>query len=311
MINESTLNAVADKILFLIQAMQQPITKPQETALNSLKESIKTVFASIEGLEIKSNEPADEVPLGKLFENQKDQIVKIIDEKIKDINNTVSDIDEEHDTLLERIENAEKAFKSVQEEIKTLREEMKKMREDNDLLRETVRVLCEDEKAEPVIVKIFKGKETLKGVNGEVEVEYSDVKLPTKKHDNDAGYDGYVCFPDGFPLEVTIQPGETKQIPLGICYEIPDGYEIQLRPRSGNTSDRIHVGLGTLDAGYRGIIKANVSNDSNEPYTVKQHDRICQLVVSKVEYSEMIFAEDNEVIGTTERGTGGFGSTGR
>lgn len=309
MIAESKLNAIADNVLFLIQAMQQPITKAQENALDGLKKTVIEAFSSIEGLKIEADNPEEKVDVKKLVADTKLQLEKLIDEKLKSINSSIEEIDEEHNTLIDRTQNAEKYLAEERDTAKTTREALTALAaEVNDLRKQ---VIFLRDKTAPVTVKIFKGKETLKGVNGDVEVEYNDIKLPTKKHDNDAGYDGYVCFPDGFETEETIQPGETKKIPLGICYEIPDGYEIQLRPRSGNTGDRINVGLGTLDAGYRGIIKANVSNDSDKPYTVKQHERICQLIVQKVEPSVMVLAGDDEVIGTTERGTGGFGSTGK
>ena len=282
-ITKNQIDAIGDHIQFLISAMAQPITKAQEDALARLKTSITNAFNSIEGVEVSTED------------NSKDEeTLKVVSAAME----TIKTLKNELDSLKEQVAaNNKKAMDSLAEFSHVI--------EDNS---EKIAALeSKPTEEDPVVIKVFKGKENLKGV----ELEYSNAQLPTKKHPTDSGFDGVVCFPDGFQTEEVIQPGETKRIPLGIQCEIPAGYEIQARPRSGKSGERINVALGTIDETYTGIIKANVSNDSKEPYVVKQGDRICQLVVGKVIRAEMKFAEDGEVIRKTDRGANGFGSTGR
>lgn len=109
---------------------------------------------------------------------------------------------------------------------------------------------------------------------------------------------------------VTLQPLERRLIPTGVKIALPEGYECQLRPRSGLALKRGLTLLntpGTIDADYRGEIGVILINLSNEPFTIENGERICQMIVSqysKVEWSEV------EVLGDTERGAGGFGHTG-
>ena len=109
---------------------------------------------------------------------------------------------------------------------------------------------------------------------------------------------------------VTLSPLERKLIPTGIFIELPEGYECQIRPRSGLALKHgisVLNSPGTIDADYRGEIGVILINLSNEPFTIENGERICQMIVSqysKVEWSEV------EVLGDTERGAGGFGHTG-
>ena len=110
---------------------------------------------------------------------------------------------------------------------------------------------------------------------------------------------------------VTLQPLERNLIPTGLYIELPDGYEAQVRPRSGLA---IRHGItclnspGTVDADYRGEIKVILVNLSAEPYAVQPGDRIAQMVIQRVEQAEW-FVVDN--IAITSRGEGGFGHTGK
>ncbi|HTJ14389.1 MAG TPA: dUTP diphosphatase [Dinghuibacter sp.] len=109
---------------------------------------------------------------------------------------------------------------------------------------------------------------------------------------------------------VVLQPLERTLIPTGLYMEIPEGYEAQVRPRSGLA---IKQGLtclntpGTIDADYRGEIKIILVNLSGEPQTVTPGDRIAQMVIQKVEQAVWL---EVEAIGDTVRGAGGFGHTG-
>lgn len=110
--------------------------------------------------------------------------------------------------------------------------------------------------------------------------------------------------------QVVINPGEYKMISTGLYLEIPEGYEIQVRPRSGLACKNGVTVLntpGTIDSDYRGEVKVILINLGKEPFTVNNKDRIAQFVVAPV--TQGIF---NKVVKLeeTQRGTGGFGSTG-
>ena len=110
---------------------------------------------------------------------------------------------------------------------------------------------------------------------------------------------------------VTLQSLERTLIPTGIFVELPEGYEIQVRPRSGLA---VKQGLtclntpGTIDADYRGEIKVILINLSGEPQTIQHGDRIAQIVFQKV---EKIAWQPVQEINETQRGSGGFGHTGK
>lgn len=105
-----------------------------------------------------------------------------------------------------------------------------------------------------------------------------------------------------------LNPGERVMVPTGLYIELPEGYEAQIRPRSGlSLKDGIVSILGTIDADYRGEVGVILANISNQPYCINPGDRIAQMVVSEV--SRVKWNEVSE-LNETERGTGGFGSTG-
>lgn len=109
---------------------------------------------------------------------------------------------------------------------------------------------------------------------------------------------------------VTLHPLQRRLIPTGIAIELPPGYEAQIRPRSGLS---IKKGLtlvntpGTIDSDYRGEIQLIVVNLSEEPQTIEPGDRVAQMVIARYEHIEW---EEVEQLSDTERGSGGFGSTG-
>lgn len=111
------------------------------------------------------------------------------------------------------------------------------------------------------------------------------------------------------PIE--LKPLERRLIPTGLFIELPAGYEAQVRPRSGMALKHGLTCLnspGTIDADYRGEIGVIIANVSNDPYTIEDGERIAQLVIAK---HETITWEQVEVLDETERGEGGFGSTGK
>lgn len=109
---------------------------------------------------------------------------------------------------------------------------------------------------------------------------------------------------------ITLKSLERKLIPTGLFIELPQGYEAQVRPRSG-LAFKHGIGIvnspGTIDADYRGEIKVLLVNLSNEEFEIKTGDRIAQLVVAR---HEQVQWQEVEVLGETTRGTGGYGHTG-
>ncbi|MDR2897232.1 MAG: dUTP diphosphatase [Spirochaetaceae bacterium] len=132
-------------------------------------------------------------------------------------------------------------------------------------------------------------------------------KLPMYQTLGAAGADVCACISD--PL--TLLPGERFAVPTGLSFEIPEGYEIQVRPRSGLA---IKQGIacvnspGTIDSDYRGEVAVILINLGSEPFRIENGDRIGQLVVAPV--TRGIF-ERAEKLSSTQRGNGGFGSTGK
>lgn len=130
--------------------------------------------------------------------------------------------------------------------------------------------------------------------------------LPAYETEGSAGMDVRAFLES----EVELKPFERKLIPTGLFIELPAGYEAQLRPRSGMAL-RHGITLpnspATIDSDYRGEIQVALINLSNESYTVKNGDRIAQMIISKYEKIEWLAVN---VIEETARGTGGFGSTG-
>jgi dUTP pyrophosphatase len=112
-------------------------------------------------------------------------------------------------------------------------------------------------------------------------------------------------------FEVILQPGERKLIPTGLFIALPQGYEAQMRPRSG-LALKSGISLvntpGTIDADYRGEIGIILINHSNEPFLIHDGDRICQMVINKY---ETISWELSDTLEETDRGSGGFGHTGK
>jgi dUTP pyrophosphatase len=109
---------------------------------------------------------------------------------------------------------------------------------------------------------------------------------------------------------ITLQPLERALVPTGLHIELPQGYEAQIRPRSGLAAKRGLTMLnspGTIDSDYRGEIKCIVVNLSNEAQTIEPGERIAQMVIARY---EQISWQAVEVLGDTQRGAGGFGSTG-
>ena len=130
--------------------------------------------------------------------------------------------------------------------------------------------------------------------------------IPESKTNGSAGLD--LC--SSSEPEILINSGESKLIPTNLILEIPDGYEGQIRPRSGlafKNNITVLNSPGTIDSDYRGEVKVLLINHGKDDFKIKFGDRIAQLVIAK--YEKVNFIE-SELISETERGEGGYGSTG-
>jgi dUTP pyrophosphatase len=137
--------------------------------------------------------------------------------------------------------------------------------------------------------------------------EFNDIPLPSYSTQGSSGLDIRAAVAD----QVIIPAGEIKLIPTNLSVEIPEGYEIQVRPRSGlaiNHGIGILNSPGTIDSDYRGEIKIILMNFSKEDFKISRGDRIAQLIVSKVYKAELIVSDELE---ESLRGSGGFGHTGK
>lgn len=137
--------------------------------------------------------------------------------------------------------------------------------------------------------------------------EFWDIALPSYSTEGSSGMDIRAAVNN----EEVISSGKVKLIPTNIAVEIPKGFEIQVRPRSG-LAVKHGIGVlnspGTIDSDYRGEVKIILFNFSDKDFVIKRGDRIAQLVLAKT-YSANII-ESTELV-ETERGAGGFGHTGK
>lgn len=135
----------------------------------------------------------------------------------------------------------------------------------------------------------------------------SNAKIPMRATDGSAGMDLYACIDE----PVTLAPGELAVVPTGFAIELPDnGCAAFLYARSGLGVKHgicLSNGVGVIDSDYRGEICAGLCNVSNEPYTINPDERICQMVIAPVLLPQITEVSE---LGDTERGEGGFGSTG-
>lgn len=138
-----------------------------------------------------------------------------------------------------------------------------------------------------------------------IEVKFGPESLPVYKTEGSAGADIYSAE-DG-----VLAPGERRAFSTGLYFSIPEGYEVQIRPRSGLALKHGLTVLnapGTIDSDYQGEVKIILVNLGDRNYEVKKGDRIAQMVVNEVHQAQFELVEDFSVY--TERGAGGFGSTG-
>jgi dUTP diphosphatase len=133
--------------------------------------------------------------------------------------------------------------------------------------------------------------------------------LPAYQSEHAAGFDLVAAVPEDGAL--ILDPSDRVLVPTGLVFELPQGYEAQIRPRSGLALKHGVTVLnspGTIDADYRGEVKVLLVNLGNERFLIQRGDRIAQAVIAPVTHVEITAAE---ALSDTERGSGGFGSTGQ
>ncbi len=142
-------------------------------------------------------------------------------------------------------------------------------------------------------------------------LEHFDAKLPLPKYETShaAGADLRACLGEG--EKMILKPGQRTLIPTGLSFEIEPGYEVQVRPRSGlslKTGLMVVNSPGTVDSDYRGEIKIILGNLGTNDETIEHGDRVAQMVLMPVPQATFKVVED---LSSTDRGAGGFGSTGK
>ena len=137
--------------------------------------------------------------------------------------------------------------------------------------------------------------------------EFSDISLPHYATEGSAGMDIRAAV----KMPVTLAAGSIELVPTNLSVEIPLGYEIQMRPRSGLAAKH-GIGLlnspGTIDSDYRGEVKVILFNFGKQPFVIERGERIAQMIISKVYRAEI---EETDSLADTGRGEGGFGHTGK
>jgi dUTP pyrophosphatase len=159
----------------------------------------------------------------------------------------------------------------------------------------------------PNLEKLGKEMEKIKLKFSRIDGKYNDIPLPHYATPGSSGMDIRAAIEETLVLEA----GKVAMVPTNLKAEIPEGYEIQVRPRSGLAAKH-GIGVlnspGTVDSDYRGEIKIILFNFSNEPFEIKRGERIAQLVIGKVIQAEI---EETDSLTETKRGEGGFGHTGK
>lgn len=145
----------------------------------------------------------------------------------------------------------------------------------------------------------------------EVKIYLKDgAEMPRKQTRLSAGFDLYACIKE----DIVIQPRTLALIPTGVKMQMPDDIEAQIRPRSGLALKHGITVLnspGTIDADFRGEVGVILINHGDEPFVVRNQDRVAQMIFSKVEDIAFVNVESEEMLSGSDRGAGGFGHTGK
>ena len=135
----------------------------------------------------------------------------------------------------------------------------------------------------------------------QVKLNFDDAQIPVRGSEQSAGYDLY-SYEDG-----RILPGQTRLFDTGISFRVPIGTYGRIAPRSGLSKKGLMVNAGVIDRDYTGPVKVMLHNLLSETYVVNKNDRIAQLIIEKIKTPDITIVHDLE---DTNRGDGGFGSTG-
>jgi dUTP pyrophosphatase len=137
-----------------------------------------------------------------------------------------------------------------------------------------------------------------------IKKEAPDAQIPTLGSEGAGAFDCYAHD------TATLYPGEKQKISLGFRIEVPANHVAMLVPRSSTGSRGMHLanGIGILDSDFRGVVIANIINNSDEPMLITRGDRICQMLIVPVWVPKLQVVEE---LSSTGRGEGSFGSTGR
>lgn len=141
----------------------------------------------------------------------------------------------------------------------------------------------------------------------DVKMVYEDQFEPKYATRGSSGMDVFACIDNTLEL----YPGDSVLVSTGVKAEVPDGFEIQVRPRSGlalKYSITVLNSPGTIDSDFRGVIGVIMINHGREKFVVNRGDKIAQLVLSRYEAAKIVKVD---VLSETQRGSGGFGHTGR
>ncbi len=133
--------------------------------------------------------------------------------------------------------------------------------------------------------------------------------LPAYQSSGAAGLDLLAAVPEQTPL--ILPPGKSALVPTGLTIALPSGYEAQIRPRSGLAARHGITVLnapGTVDADYRGEVSVLLINHGDAPFAIRRGERIAQMVIAPVAQAQLVAVDQ---LSTTDRGSGGYGSTGR
>lgn len=138
-------------------------------------------------------------------------------------------------------------------------------------------------------------------------INKSNNSLPEYSTEHSAGMD----LKANLDQPLTLKPGERKLVPTGLFFEIPEGFEVQVRPRSGlaiKNGISVLNSPGTIDADYRGEVCVILINLGSDNFVINNGDRVAQMVVAKYEKCSLTSVDE---LSTTDRGAGGFGHTGK
>lgn len=135
---------------------------------------------------------------------------------------------------------------------------------------------------------------------------HPSARLPSRASSGASGYDLHACIQDGGSILLGRHP---VLVGTGIAIEVPAGWDVQVRPRSGLSARGVGVAFGTVDSDYRGEVKVTMHLFGNEDtFEIRHGDRIAQLVITRLANTAL---EEVDELSQTERGSGGHGSTGR